>query len=348
MPLTRDVCYQAILDRNTEYLGLFFTAVTTTGIFCHPTCPARKPKLEHCIFFATADEALAAGFRPCKRCQPLEHPERTPDIVQALVAAVDADPERKWQTADLRAFHTDASTVRRQFKRRFGVTFLAYARARRLGIAAAQIKAGRPVIDAQVASGYESGSGFRDAVTRIIGSAPSRVGTSRVLNAAWFDTKLGPMIAIASETALVLLEFADRRGLEREIRWLREQAHAAIVPGCPAPIEAIQDELRRYFDGTLTAFTTPVELFGTLFQQAVWAALRDIPFGQTLSYSALAASLGKPAAVRAVARANGANPLAVIVPCHRIVGANGELTGYGGGLARKSWLLEHESKGTGA
>lgn len=336
--------YRAILDKDPGYEGIFFVGVRTTGVFCRPTCPARKPKFENCEFFATGQEALLASYRPCKRCQPLSHPNRVPDTVRRLVEAVEANPEKRWREADFAALSVDASTARRQFKRRFGMTFIEYARARRMGLAMKQIRKGRPVIDAQLESGYESGSGFRDAFSRIMGDAPSRAGECAALRASWLDTRLGPMLAIADEQALFLLEFVDRRGLEGEIERLRRRTHCVVIPGRTPPIDRIQGELEEYFTGRRLQFKTPLRPLGSPFQRRVWEQLQAIPPGETRAYAELAAAVGKPSAFRAVARANGANQLAIVVPCHRVINANGELGGYGGGLARKSWLINHEKE----
>lgn len=346
---TRQEYYQAMLDKNMEYVGIFFVAVKTTGVFCRPGCPARIPKFENCAFYASAQAALLAGFRPCKRCRPLSHPNQMSEIVGTLVAAVEANPEKRWRDVDFRAIHTDASTARRQFKKRFGMTFVQYARARRMGLALKQIREGESVIGAQIATGYESGSGFRDAFSRIMGTPPSRSAQTHntVLKAAWLDSPLGPMVAIAAEDALYLLEFVDRRGLEREVERLRIRLKCAIIPGCTQPIECIESELHHYFAGKLTTFATPLGYVGTPFQQRVWDELIRIPMGQTRSYAGMAEAVGQPSAVRAVARANGANQLSIIVPCHRVIGSDGDLTGYGGGLARKQWLIDHE-KGVAA
>ena len=150
------------------------------------------------------------------------------------------------------------------------------------------------------------------------------------------------MLAISDEEKLFLFEFISRRGLEREIERLRAKGRVVIVPGRTAPIDSIDREIQAYFDGTLKIFETPVHLQGSDFQKSAWRALQKIPYGETRSYSEQAELLGRPSATRAVANANGANQLAVIVPCHRIVRSNGELGGYGGGLERKQWLLDHE------
>jgi AraC family transcriptional regulator of adaptative response/methylated-DNA-[protein]-cysteine methyltransferase len=164
----------------------------------------------------------------------------------------------------------------------------------------------------------------------------------RALFAAWLDTPLGPLTAIADEHALYLLEYVDRRGLERQIERLRVRAKAGIVPGRTGPITRIETELAAYFDGCLTRFETPLARLGSPFQNAVWDALLTIPPGQTRSYADIARAIGKPRTVRAAARANGANQLAIVIPCHRVISADGTLGGYGGGLPRKRWLLDHE------
>lgn len=341
-PLDRAACYAALLRRDADYDGVFYVGVKTTGIFCRPTCPARKPKLENCEFFPDAQSALLASYRPCARCRPLSHPNETSDVVRRLVEAVEREPHRRWRDADFDALAVHASTARRQFQRRFGMTFVEYARARRLGSAFKAIRSGERVIDAQLDAGFESASGFRDAFTRIMGAPPAR--SSRLLFAAWIDTPLGPMAAVADEHALHLLEFVDRRGLEREIERLRRRQKAGIAPGRAAPIEQIERELKDYFAGRSFAFATPLARAGSPFQNEVWDALLTIPPGETRSYAELARAVGRPSAVRAVGAANGANQLAIVIPCHRVVGSNGELCGYAGGLPRKRWLLEHERR----
>ncbi len=334
--------YQALLEKNTKYEGVFFVGVKTTGVFCRPSCPARKPKFENCEFFETAQEALLASFRPCKRCCPLCHPHQASKLIETLVKAVEENPDKRWKDWDFEQISVDAKTARRQFKKRFGMTFVAYARARRMGIAMKLIRKGSSVIDAQISTGYESDSGFRDAFSRIMGSAPTKLGEGPVLKASWLDTPLGPMLAIGDDKALYLLEFVDRRGLEREIELLRKKTRSAIIPGSCDPILSIKQELNEYFQGKLEVFKTQISSLGTPFQKLVWEELKKIPFGKTRSYADIARFIGNPSAYRAVARANGANCLALIIPCHRVVNTDGELGGYGGGIARKKWLIAHE------
>lgn len=339
----KKVYYQALLDKNSEYEGVFYVGVKTTGVFCRPTCPARKPKFENCEFYQTAQESLLAGFRPCQRCQPLSHPKQMPKVVQKLIEAIEANPAKRWQERDFRELAIDSATARRQFKKRFGMTFIAYARARRMGIAMKQIREGEAVLEAQLTSGYESSSGFRDAFSRIMGAPPSLLRQKpKLLKASWLDTPLGPMVAIADDHALYLLEFVDRRGLEREVERLRQRTQSAIIPDKTPVIESIAAELQQYFAGQLSEFKTPLFLLGSPFQKQVWRALQKIPFGETRSYAEIAKAVGKITAYRAVANANGANQHAIIIPCHRVINSNGDLGGYGGGLTRKAWLIKHE------
>ena len=156
-PPDEETCYVALSERDPDYEGVFYVGVRTTGVFCRPTCPARPPKRENCEFFATAQQALLASYRPCQRCRPLSHPNETSEVVRLLVAAVEHAPDKRWREADFDALHVHASTARRQFKRRFGMTFVEYARARRLGAAFKAIRAGERVIMAQLDAGYEFG-----------------------------------------------------------------------------------------------------------------------------------------------------------------------------------------------
>ena len=210
-----------------------------------------------------------------------------------------------------------------------------------------EIRRGSSVINAQLEAGFESGIGFRDAFAKLFGEVPAKVNQQTVvLKAAWLDTTLGPMLTIADNTHLYLLEFVTRRGLEKEIERLHARGFA-IIPGDAPPIDSIKQELYAYFSGTLTQFKTPYRVFGSPFQQKVWQILCTIPYGEIRSYRDQAVSLGNPNAFRAVANANGANQLAIIIPCHRIIASDGTLGGYGGGLAMKQWLLEHEKNHSG-
>ncbi|MBC1486475.1 trifunctional transcriptional activator/DNA repair protein Ada/methylated-DNA--[protein]-cysteine S-methyltransferase [Listeria seeligeri] len=337
-----DKYYDMLVEKNSNYEGVFFVGVKTTGILCRPTCPAKKPLKANCEFFSTAKEALLASYRPCKRCEPLSNPTKMSPAVKLLVDAIEKNPEKKWTDKDFDGLSISANTARRQFQKQFGMTFIEYARSRRLGLAFKHIRNGDSIINAQIDSGYESGNGFRDAFSKTMGDVPHKTNGITILYSAWLETKLGSMLAISDDDHLLLLEFVDRKGLEMEIKKLRTRLKAAISPEKTDVIRQVEAELELYFDGELVDFKTPIRYIGSEFQQGVWDELRRIPMGETISYKILAEKLGKPTASRAVARANGANQLSLIVPCHRVINSNGELGGYGGGLARKEWLIKHE------
>lgn len=334
--------WRAFVDRDPAWDGVFFTGVRTTGIFCRPTCPARKPLRENVEFYATIPEALFAGYRPCRRCRPMRPRGMPPDWLDGLLQSLEEDPAGRLRDADLRDRGLDPARVRRWFKKHYGMTFHAYQRARRLGHALGQLSLGDDIVSTAYRNGFASLSGFNDAVGRLAGRSPGRARDARVVHVTRIPTPLGPMLAGATEDALCLLEFADRRILETQLQRVADRFDAVLVPGETAITRQVADELGRYFDGALTRFDVPLQTPGTEFQQAVWTALRDVPYGQTVSYGEQARRIGRPDAVRAVARANGDNRIAIIIPCHRVVGADGSLTGYGGGLWRKKRLLELE------
>jgi len=340
--------YQALVSRDSTFEGVFYVGVTTTGIFCRPTCPARKPKPQNVEFFSTPQEALYAGYRPCTRCRPLDKEKKAPDVVQRLCEAVDNDPSTRISSAQLREMGIDPSTARRQFQRYYGMTFQAYHRARRMGMALRDIREGESVIGAQLDHGYDSASGFWEAFKQVFGAPPSKAEEIHCLYAKWIDTPLGAMLGLADEQGLHLLEFVDRRGLEKEILSLRMKTRSFIVPGTNRHLDQVLQELREYFDGARSTFSIPLVPTGTPFEMAVWKQLQLIPSGETRSYSQMARSLGRTTAVRAVGRANGRNNLAIVIPCHRVIRADGTLCGYGGGIWRKKWLLDHEQRMAGA
>jgi len=337
-----DTLYEALLARDPSYDGRMFVCVSSTGIFCRLTCPARKPKPENCSFHESVADCIEAGFRPCKRCRPTT-PEASADrVVKPLIDALEKRPGYRWREPDLARMGLDPSTVRRAFKRHFGMTFLEMARQRRLQEGFSTLAGGGRVIDAQITAGFESPSAFREAFARILGQAPGTLSAKPLLFADWVASPLGPLVAVTDRTQLHLLEFLDRRALPAEFRKLQGFAKGEVGFGRTEVTGQIQQELDRFFSGQGGSFETKLALHGSAFTRDVWRALLDIPPGETRSYSDLAKSLGRPEAVRAVARANGANQLALVVPCHRVIGSDGALTGYGGGLWRKQRLIELE------
>ena len=340
---TRERMLEAFMARDPAFDGVFYTAVSTTGIFCRTTCPARKPLPKNVLFFARLQDAVAAGFRPCRRCNPLLPRGAPPDWVRALVADVENDPEKRWTDADLAARGIRPERVRRWFKHHHGLTFHDYVRSRRMARALNALQDGANVTRAAYDSGYDSLSGFNAAFKEVVGRPPASARNAVSVSVQRIATPLGPMVAAATEAGLLLLEFADRRMLETQFERLRTRLpEAVLLSGPNRHIKRLALELDEYLSGSRTQFTVPVISMGTPFQEAVWEELRRIPMGQTRSYGQVAAAIGRPSAVRAVARANGDNCLAILIPCHRVIGADGSLTGYGGGLWRKRRLLELE------
>ncbi len=338
------VMYRALVERDSTFEGIFYVGVTSTGIFCRPTCPARKPKQENVEFFPSTQEALYAGYRPCNRCHPLDKERKASELVTRLLELVEQSPSGRITGRELRDLGIDPSTARRQFQRHYGMTFQAYHRARRMGMALHEIRKGESVIGAQIDHGYESASGFWEAFRSVFGTPPSKAERVECLLAQWIETPLGAMLALANDQGLYLLEFVDRRGLQNEILHLRKRTGFVVVPGSHKYLDSIANEIKAYFDGTSVKFATPIVQIGSDFEKSVWKLLRTIPAGKTESYAWMAAKLDNLNATRAVGRANGRNVLAIIVPCHRVIRSDGSLCGYGGGIWRKQWLLEHERK----
>lgn len=338
-----DTLFAALLARDPSYEGFAYVGVKTTGIFCRLTCPARKPKRDNVVFFSCRDAAQDAGFRPCLRCKPLDLKRPTSGAFEALRDRIRAEPERRWSAEDVKALGYDPSTVRRAFQREYGITFAQYARSQRLGAAVSTLQQGGSVMDAQLDAGYESGSGFRDAISRLIGDAPIRAPARQILTAQWLDTPIGAMLAVAGDAGVHLLEFAERKALPTEIERLRKRV-GPICFGQHAMLDRLAHQVEQYFAGRSLSFDLPIAQKGTPFEATVWDALRRIPAGGTRSYGEIARSINRPDAARAAARANGANQVAILVPCHRVIGADGSLTGYGGKIWRKQWLLEHERR----
>ncbi|MFK0684779.1 trifunctional transcriptional activator/DNA repair protein Ada/methylated-DNA--[protein]-cysteine S-methyltransferase [Ochrobactrum sp. BD67] len=340
----QDKLYDALVARDAAYEGRAYVGVISTGIFCRLTCPARKPKQENCRFFASVAECMAEGFRPCKRCHPLQPAAESEPAVKMLLDALESDPARRWSEEDVARMGLDLSTVRRSFRRHFGMTFLEMARQERLRHGFQALADGGRVIDAQIDAGFESPEAFRNAFARILGLPPGKLRGEGLLRADWIRTPLGTMIAICDARNLHLLEFVDRKALPAELKKLHATCRGNLGIGRFETHDLVEGQLNAFFEGNSPTFDLPLVLHGSTFTQDVWRALQNIRAGDTRSYSELAQAIDKPLAVRAVARANGANQIAIIIPCHRVIGADGSLTGYGGGLWRKQKLIEIEAQ----
>jgi len=336
--------YNALLQKDSTFDGIFVVGVKTTGIFCRPTCTAKKPKHENVEFFKTPQEALQHGYRPCIRCQPLSYKGATPEWLKPLIAEVNSTPGIRLKDADINQRGINPNRVRRWFKQHHGMTFQTYLRTLRIGQAFGRIRYGEKVIDAAYESGYESLSGFTESFKNTTGFSPNRSLHRNLITITRILTPLGPMLAGATEHGICLLEFIDRKKIETQLKQLNTLLFAKCVPGNNALFDELHLQLKEYFTGTREKFELPLVIPGTPFQQSVWEGLQTIPYGMTRSYKELAEFLKKPKSTRAVAKANGDNRIAIIIPCHRVIGKNGKLIGYGGGLWRKQYLLDHEFK----
>ncbi len=334
--------YKALCSRDTSYEGRAWVGVTSTGIFCRLDCPARNPKPENCQFYASIGECIDAGFRACKRCKPMAPYAEGDPVIAKLLTELEARPSYRFSEDDVAKLGIDPSTARRAFKRQFGMTFLEMARQRRLREGFTTLAKGGPVIEAQLDAGFDSPSAFRTAFAKLMGQSPHSFAKDALLRADWIDTPLGPMVAVCDKNSLHLLEFIDRKALPGSLKKLKAYAKGSLGIGTFPIHETLRAQLGAFFAGRSSLFDIPLTLHGSEFTQLVWRRLLTIGAGQTETYGALAKDLGRPSATRAVARANGANQIALIIPCHRVIGADGSLTGYGGGLWRKQRLIELE------
>lgn len=346
-------CYAAVLARDPAADGCFFTCVATTGIFCRPVCPARTPLRRNVTFVATAAQAIAAGYRACKRCRPDAVPDSaawtgTAASVRRALDLIDAgglDATKVERLGD--RLGLGERQVRRLFGQHVGAPPVAVAQAKRLAAANVLIDAGTvPLAEVALASGFGSVRRFNELYRAVHGETPGarrrRIikGATMHLTLSRYAAPEAELLVVTDGDTLRALDFAD---FAARMRMLLACHYGAVtLTDGPTPA-SIARALDAYFAGDLTALdTVPVATGGSDFQRAVWAALRAIPPGTTTGYGALAAALGRPGAARAVGLANGANPIGIVVPCHRVIGANGRLTGYAGGVGRKEWLLRHE------
>lgn len=336
--------YEALLKKDSQFEGLFYAAVKTTGIFCRPICSARKPKKENVEFFETTKEALINGYRPCKVCRPLEKVGSLPTMVKTVMDELQANPDVKLTDYTLFKKGIDPTTVRRWFLKNHGITFQAYQRLARINNAMTHLRNGDKVTETAFETGYESLSGFQYSFKKATSHSPLQSKKANQLTATRIATPLGPMMVIATIDGICLLEFTDRRMLETELKQLQSIYKTSILPGKSAYFGLVEKQLEEYFEGKRRNFELPLVCPGTVFQQTVWKELQRIPYGATRSYKQQAIAIENANAVRAVAKANGLNRLAIVIPCHRVIGDDGHLTGYGGGIWRKKWLLLHEAK----
>ncbi|HMQ67980.1 MAG TPA: methylated-DNA--[protein]-cysteine S-methyltransferase [Ignavibacteria bacterium] len=344
MYLTEDVMFKALLEKDKTFEGQFIVGVKTTGIFCRPSCTARKPKKENVEFFDSTKSAMASGYRPCKVCKPLVKSGEVPEEIKVILAEIENNPSEKITDYGLINKGIEPSRVRRWFIKNHGMTFHAYQRLLRINSAFNNIKNGDKVIEAAFENGYDSLSGFGHSFKKATSIKPKDSIVNDCLTYTRLTSPLGPMMAVASEEGICLFDFTDRRMLETELKQIQKHFRSSILPGKSKYFEPLIKQINEYFGGKRKNFDIPLVTPGTEFQNKVWKVLRTIPYGETRSYKKQAIALGNVKAVRAVANANGDNRISILIPCHRVIGEDGKLVGYGGGLWRKQWLLNLEKE----
>ncbi|MCZ8369007.1 MAG: bifunctional DNA-binding transcriptional regulator/O6-methylguanine-DNA methyltransferase Ada [Porphyrobacter sp.] len=336
--ITNDERWQIALAKDRRFDGAFVTGVHSTGIYCRPSCPARAPLRKNVRFYATAKEAAKAGLRPCKRCSP--HTQSAEEAcVLAAIAAIRANGAMTLEAlADLTGYAP--THFQRLFKRTVGLSPAAFAKALRQERVREGLSRGLRVTEALSNAGYGGSEQFYAETKGRLGMKPSdwsKGGAGKQVHWAVLETSLGPMLVAATTKGVCCLSFGEG---EAELR--------ARFP--KAELVAAGEDFRALFAAVVEAVeqpgpgsaAIPLDVKGTAFQQRVWEELRRIPHGETRSYGELAAALGNPKASRAVGGANGANHVAVLIPCHRVIASDGSLGGYAYGLAIKAELLKRE------
>ena len=336
--LDPDTAWAAFMRRDRSWDGRVIGAVKTTGIYCKPSCPARRPKREHVIFYASGEEARTAGFRPCLRCKP-DEVGRDREAIAAAVRLIERAEEPPGLAELSEAVGYAPHHFQRLFKRDLGVSPAQYARGLRNRRTETALKANGRVTDAVYDAGYQSPSGFYNDAKERLGMTPSAWrdgGRGETIRWTTFESPLGEMLIAATSKGICRLTFDDS-----------EESLMRIFPR--ATIVKDEGGLRELVEGALEAIERPlampdlpIDVAGTAFQEAVWRELRKIPAGETRSYAEIAAAIGAPKAVRAVGSANGDNHVCVLIPCHRVIRSDGSLGGYGGGIERKKKLLASE------
>lgn len=299
--------YQILCKKDKYFDGKFFAAVKTTGIFCKPSCPCKKPLSESVIFYASLEACIALGYRECKVCHPLAslfHDDETGKY--ALWIEKESLPAKSFREHPIES--ADAlNEIKGNFQKHAKLSLGKYIRVKRVNFMLREKKVG-----------------------------------GEALFTHYVQTPLGLMVAIHTQRGLCLLEFVDRKILETELNEIQKKTQGHFLFANNTHTQSLGKQLAEYFDGQRQIFGVPLDLIGTDFQKKIWSFLMNIPYGEVCSYKEQAIKYGDLNSVRAIAAANGKNKISILVPCHRVIGSNGELVGYGGGIERKKSLLLHE------
>jgi len=352
--LDEATCWSAVQARDSRYDGLFVYAVRSTGIYCKPTCPSRRPNRAQVIFFTSCAAAEAAGFRACRRCKPQDslNTPAEPDaftrsqaeVIEKAMQVIDANVDTTLPLEALsQELHISPSHLHRLFKSATGLTPRQYAAGQRLEKFKAQVRGGQAVTEAMYEAGYSSSSRLYENAAGRLGMTPAsyrRGGQGMDIRYTIVDTYLGRMLVAATAQGICAVSFGEEdASLES---FLRSEYPAASLSRDDAAFKSWMDALLEHLEGVQPRLILPLDLQATAFQLRVWEELRKIPYGETRSYAEVARAIGEPKAVRAVANACASNPAAIVTPCHRVVRSDGQPGGYRWGMQRKQALLARE------
>ena len=343
---TNEVWWQASVDRDERFQNLFVLAVRTTGIYCRPTCPARRPKRENASFFATPEEAQHAGFRACKRCKPNDIDAGDPavDLARRICQYIDTHVEESVTLKELgEALDVSPFHLQRTFKRVTGITPNEYLRARRLAALKDGLQDGESVASSLYSAGYGSSSRVYEQASAALGMTPAtfrKGGLGMTIGYEIAECPLGRLLVAATERGVCAVYLGDA---DNELTAIlrSEFPNAKVGEGGPEMTSTVAAILA-HLEGEQPNLDLPLDVQATAFQRRVWDELRRIPYGEQRTYQQIAEALGRPKGARAVGRACASNPASIVIPCHRAVGSDGKLHGYRWGIDRKRKLLDRE------
>src|SRR6201997_372246 len=341
--------WKAVLARDASWDGTFVFAVSSTGVFCRPSCPAKRPRRENVRFFRAPEEAEKAGYRACLRCRPKAGDGNSPlEMVKSVCRYIEQHLDEPITLARLASVcHRSPFYLQRTFKRALGVTPRAYADSCRLTSLKRNLQAGHNVTRAMYDAGYSSSSRLYERTASQLGMTPDKYRRGAIamnIRYTCTDSPLGRMLVAATEKGICAIQFGDRD--EELVEGLKREFPFAIRKRDDETMRAWTEAVLRQISGHKLNRSLPLDIQATAFQKRVWTHLQSLPFGTTQSYGRVAKAIGQPNAARAVARACASNRIAVAIPCHRVVREDGEMGGYRWGVERKRTLLQLEQQGS--